>query len=292
MRSRLPLALAAGLLLPALGLAAAPAGDAGAASDGWQLVWADEFDGAGPDLDRTKWVLEEGGHGWGNEELQFYRDDRANARVEDGALVITARRERFGRGDVTRDFTSARLKTQGVFEQAYGRFEARILLPRGRGIWPAFWMLGGDIADVGWPECGEIDVMEHIGSEPGRVFGTVHGPGYSGAAGVSAHHDLPGGAAFADGFHLFAVEWEPRAIRWYVDGELYRTVTPADLPAGARWAFDHPFFLLLNVAVGGRWPGSPDQSTTFPQRMRVDFVRVYRAAAPPPAEPAEATAGG
>ena len=200
--------------------------------------------------------------------------------------MVTARRERFARGDVTRDYTSARLETQGLFAQAYGRFEARILLPRGRGIWPAFWMLGADIADVGWPGCGEIDVMEHLGSEPGRVYGTVHGPGYSGAAGVSARHDLPGGAAFADDFHLFAVEWEPEAIRWYVDDHLYRTVTPADLPAGARWVFDHPHFLLLNVAVGGRWPGSPDETTTFPQRMRVDFVRAYRVAEPTAAEPA------
>ena len=261
-------------------VAGAVAGAPGAPVTAWELVWADEFDGPdGSGVDRAKWVPEVGGHGWGNQELQFYRDDPANARIEGGALVITAVAGRFTAGGVTRDYTSARLKTQGTFEQAYGRFEARLRVPRGNGIWPAFWMLGSDIASAGWPACGEIDVMENIGREPGIVHGTVHGPGYSGAGGIGAAYELPGGAAFADDFHVFAVEWEPRAIRWYVDGVHYRTLTPAELPAGARWVFDHPFFLLLNVAVGGSWPGSPDATTAFPQRMLVDYVRVYRSAA-------------
>jgi beta-glucanase (GH16 family) len=260
-------------------LAAAHAAEAAAVR--WQLVWADEFDGPdGSGVDRAKWVPEVGGNGWGNNELQFYRDELANAHVENGALVITAIRERYTAGGVSRDYTSARLKTQGTFEQPYGRFEARIQVPFGQGIWPAFWMLGNDIGSVSWPACGEIDVMENIGREPATVHGTVHGPGYSGAAGIGAPYSLPDGAPFADAFHLYAVEWEPQAIRWYVDDALYQTLTPASLPAGARWAFDHPFFMLLNVAVGGSWPGNPDATTEFPQQMLVDYVRVYRAGAP------------
>jgi beta-glucanase (GH16 family) len=137
-------------------------------------------------------------------------------------------------------------------------------------------MLGADVGRVGWPECGEIDIMENIGREPSVVHGTVHGPGYSGAEGPTASFSLPGGGRFADDFHVFAVEWEPNVLRFYVDGSLYATRTPADLPAGRKWVFDHPFFVILNVAVGGRWPGAPDATTTFPQRMRVDYVRVYR----------------
>ena len=285
--------LLAAALMAALPLSADAGADAGAfepaaeaAASPWQLVWADEFDGPdGSGVDRSKWVPEVGGHGWGNNELQFYRDELANAHVEDGSLVITAIAERHSSGGVTRDYTSARLKTQGTFEQAYGRFEARLQVPHGQGIWPAFWMLGNDIGSVGWPACGEIDVMENIGREPAIVHGTVHGPGYSGAAGIGASYSLPDGAPFAEGFHLFAVEWEPQAIRWYVDGVLYQTLTPAGLPAGARWAFDHPFFMLLNVAVGGNWPGSPNATTTFPQRMLVDYVRVYRPRAAPAKKP-------
>ena len=173
-------------------------------------------------------------------------------------------------------YTSARLITKRKFEQRFGRFEARLKLPAGQGLWPAFWMLGADIDAVGWPACGEIDIMENIGREPGTVHGTLHGPGYSGAQGVGAPYALPAGQRFADSFHTFAVEWEPQAIRWYVDGRLYQTRAPDDLPAGSRWVFDRPFFLLLNVAVGGNWPGAPDTSTTFPQAMLVDYVRVYR----------------
>src|SRR6185295_12134975 len=170
---------------------------------------------------------------------------------------IQALRETYAGPDgVVREHTSARLKTQGKFEQAYGRFEARLKVPRGQGLWPAFWMLGNDIGTAGWPRCGEIDVMENIGREPATVHGTIHGPGYSGAGGIGAAFILPGGAPVADDFHVFAVEWEATAIRWYVDGTLYQTRTPTDLPAGQRWAFDHPFFMVLNVAVGGGWPGS------------------------------------
>lgn len=233
----------------------------------WRLVWHDEFDG--PALDNTQWVRETGGGGWGNAELEFYTARPENARLADGHLIIEARQEPFG----NRQYTSARLKTEGLRAWTYGRIEARIRIPRGQGLWPAFWMLGDQCERVGWPACGEIDIMENIGREPVRVHGTVHGPGYSGAQGVSAARDL-GSGAFADDYHVYAVAWEAEAIRWYVDDTLYATVTPKDLPG--RWVFDHPFFIILNVAVGGQWPGSPDSTTVFPQAMLVDYVRVYQ----------------
>ena len=179
-----------------------------------------------------------------------------------------------GPDGVAREYTSARLKTQKLFAQKYGKFEARIRIPKGQGMWPAFWMLGDDFPTAGWPGCGEIDIMENIGREPATVHGTIHGPGHSGDDSLGAPYFVPSGIV-ADDFHVFAVEWEPNEIRFYVDGHLYETRTPADLPAGARWTFDHPFFLILNVAVGGKWPGSPDASTKFPQQMLVDYVRVY-----------------
>ena len=160
------------------------------------------------------------------------------------------------------------------------QLEARLRIPFGQGVWPAFWMLGENIKQVGWPVCGEIDIMENIGREPSTIHGTIHGPGYSGGSGIGAPYSLPRNRRFADGFHVFAVEWEPAAIRFYADGALYKTTTPADLPAGARWVYDHPFFLILNLAVGGDWPGNPDASTTFPQTLQVDYVRVYRRSAP------------
>jgi beta-glucanase (GH16 family) len=249
----------------------------------WTLAWSDEFNGpAGSAVDGAKWVFEtgNGSNGWGNHELEYYTGTTKNAAMDGaGNLVITAYRETLGnkfrcRNGVCR-YTSARLKTQGRFEQAYGRFEARMRLPYGQGIWPAFWMLGNNIRRAGWPACGEIDIMENIGRGPALVHGTIHGPGYSGANGIGAPYALTSGA-FSDGFHVFAVEWEPNQIRWYVDGNLYQSRTSADLPAGAKWVFDHPFFMLLNLAVGGYWPGDPEASNIFPQKMYVDYVRVYR----------------
>jgi beta-glucanase (GH16 family) len=247
------------------------------ASQRWRLVWRDEFNGPnGSAPDAAKWSFQTGGNGFGNQELEYYTARPENARIENGNLVITARREHFAGPDgVSRDYTSARLQTRGHFEQKYGRFEARIKLPKGQGIWPAFWMLGSDIGRVDWPACGEIDIMENVGFEPSKVHGTLHGPGYSGAHGLTGVYTLPDGKRFSDGYHLFAVEWEPSAIRFYVDGSLYETRTPRDLPAGARWVYDHPFFVLLNVAVGGKWPGNPDPKTAFPTSMLVDYVRVY-----------------
>jgi beta-glucanase (GH16 family) len=247
----------------------------------WSLVWSDEFNGHGSSVDASKWVIETGGGGFGNNELEYYTARPQNVQVRHENLVIQALQERYtGPDGVTRDYTSARLKTQTKFSQAYGRFEARIKIPRGQGLWPAFWLLGDDIDKVGWPDDGEIDIMENIGKEPSLVHGTIHGPGYSGAGGISASYSLPHGLRFADHFHVFAVEWEPEAIRFYTDGQLYATRTPKDLPAGKKWVFDHPFFIILNAAVGGSWPGNPDSTTVFPQTMLVDYVRVYRRTKP------------
>jgi beta-glucanase (GH16 family) len=244
----------------------------------WVLVWNDEFNGGnGSAPDKTKWVFDSGGDGWGNNELEFYTNRIENAEIQNGNLAIVARREGYDDGKGTfRGYTSARIKTLGKFSQRYGRFEARIKLPRGQGIWPAFWMMGDDIVKVHWPACGEIDIMENIGKEPGTVHGSAHGPAAKGSQGVTADFTLPEGKVFAEEFHVFAVEWEPQTIRFFVDDHLYATQTPATLPAGTKWVFDHPFFLLLNVAVGGDWPGDPDVHTKFPQTMLVDYVRVYQ----------------
>jgi beta-glucanase (GH16 family) len=244
----------------------------------WQLAWSDEFEGAdGSAPSPARWVYDAGGGGWGNNELESYTDRPDNSFVRGGSLVIRAAREDFrGTDGIRREYTSARLKTLGTFSQTYGRFEARMRLPRGQGLWPAFWLLGDNIDAVGWPACGEIDIMENIGREPGIVHGTLHGPGYSGGQGPTALFSNPNGRPFADDFHVFAIEWEPSTIRWYVDGTLYAKRAASDLPVGTRWVYDHNFFILLNVAVGGSWPGNPDTTTTFPQEMLVDWVRVYK----------------
>jgi beta-glucanase (GH16 family) len=252
-------------------MAAIPQVEAGA-GDGWTLVWADEFSGPANSLpDPTKWAYDTGGGGWGNHELEEYVRDQSNVFLDgEGHLVIRAIRSGSAR------YTSARLKTLGLFEFRYGRVEARIKVPDAQGIWPAFWMLGKDIAEVGWPGCGEIDVMEHIGKEPTLIHGTVHGPGYAGAKGITAPTGLPGGAQISEDFHIFRVDWSPDAIEFSLDGSSYRKVTRSTLPIDSRWVFDHPFFILLNVAVGGDWPGNPDPTTTFPQSMVVDWVRVWQ----------------
>ena len=277
---RLRAAAAAAFIILASALLLAPPAPSRAQT--WTLVWSDEFNGpAGATVDSTKWVFEtgNGSNGWGNHELEYYTNSTKNAATDGaGNLVITAVKEtlapKFRCWYGQCQYTSARLKTQGKFEQAYGRFEARIKVPRGQGMWPAFWMLGNNIQRAGWPTCGEIDIMENIGREPSIVHGTIHGPGYSGANGIGAPYALSSGA-FSDNFHVFAVEWEPNVIRWYVDGTLYQTRTPADLPPGSTWVFDHPFFIILNEAVGGYWPGDPDGTTVFPQKMTIDYVRVY-----------------
>jgi beta-glucanase (GH16 family) len=235
-----------------------------------QLIWSDEFSGApGSPPDPARWVYELGGGGWGNRELEVYTDNRANAHLDgQGHLVIQALQPEPGK------YTSARLKTRGKFAFEYGRAEARIRIPYGQGLWPAFWMLGADDRRVGWPECGEIDIMENIGREPGTVHGTIHGPGYSGGHAISKPFQIAAGR-FADEYHVYAAEWAPGRIDFLVDGEIYGSLTAASLPAGAKWVYDHPFFVILNVAVGGAWPGNPDETTVFPQTMLVDYVRVY-----------------
>jgi beta-glucanase (GH16 family) len=242
----------------------------------WMLVWSDEFEGAaGTPVNEENWTAEIGGSGWGNNELEYYTDRVENASLDgDGNLSIVARQESLGNACHYGlcDYTSARLISRDKVELTYGRVEARIRVPYGQGIWPAFWMLGGDINQVGWPQSGEIDIMENIGREPRIAHGTVHGPGYSGAEGIVGNYPID--EDFADDFHVFAIDWDPGIIRWYIDGNLYHVVTPDDLD-GDEWVFDHDFFLLLNVAVGGYWPGIPDATTEFPQTMLVDYVRVY-----------------
>jgi len=246
----------------------------------WKLVWNDEFDGRDRTaVDSSKWTNDIGGSGWGNRELQYYTDRITNASQSEGLLVIKASKEHYtGRDKITREYTSARLTTRKSLNVTYGRFEARIKVPHGQGVWPAFWMLGQDIEKVGWPSCGEIDIMELIGKEPSNIYGTIHGPGYSGAKGISVPFSLKNNERFTDGFHVFALEWEPATLRFYCDGVLYQTLTPANLPRGTKWVYDGPYFLLLNLAIGGVWPGNPDATTTFPQFMYVDYVRVYQRA--------------
>jgi len=260
--------------------------DGSSALPGWVLTWSDEFDGPdGSAVDPTKWVHDVGGSGWGNQELEYYTDGTKNAVVMGGNLVITATTAGASSYNCSYpssgpcQYTSARLLTQNKFSQQYGRIEARIQIPEGQGLWPAFWMLGADINTSGWPTCGEIDIMENIGKEPSTNNGSLHMP----AAGTSNDDDLtgtytlPGNAKLGDDFHTYAIEWSAAAIKFYVDDNLYETQTPSTA-TGRTWKFDHPFFILLNVAVGGQWPGAPDSTTTFPQTMKVDWVRVYEPA--------------
>ena len=260
--------------------------DGASALPGWILTWSDEFDGQdGSAVDPTKWVHDVGGSGWGNQELEYYTNGTQNAVVMGGNLVITATTAGASSYNCSYpssgpcQYTSARLLTQNKFSQQYGRIEARIQIPKGQGLWPAFWMLGADINTSGWPTCGEIDIMENIGKEPSTNNGSLHMP----AAGTSNDDDLtgtytlPGNAKLGDNFHTYAIEWSAAAIKFYVDDNLYETQTPSTA-TGRTWKFDHPFFMLLNVAVGGQWPGAPDSTTTFPQTMKVDWVRVYEPA--------------
>lgn len=245
--------------------------------DGWSLVWQDEFDGSS--LDASKWSVQVGDGcdqnlcGWGNNELQWYQ--AANATVDGGLLAITARRENVG----GRAYTSARLRTAGKGDWTYGRVDVRARLPIGRGLWPAIWMLPTDQVYGTWAASGEIDIMELVGHEPNRVHGTLH---YGGPAPANqftgSSYTLPSGT-FADAFHVFSMEWEEGEIRWYVDGQRTQTQTEWFSTGGPFPApFDRRFHLVVNVAVGGNWPGNPDAATTFPQRMEIDWIRVYRRA--------------
>ncbi|MGI8334857.1 RICIN domain-containing protein [Actinomadura scrupuli] len=271
------LILSALLLTGLSGVAATVTAHAAAPAAVAAATFTDDFDGpAGAGVDLGKWHPETGDN-VNNHERQYYTSGTHNAALDgQGHLVITARRDNpagYNCWYGPCQYTSARLSTAGTFTQAYGHFETRMKLPRGQGMWPAFWMLGNDIGSVGWPGSGEIDIMENVGFEPSTVHGTLHGPGYSGSGGIGAGYTLPGGQSFADAFHTFAVDWAPGSVKFFVDGQLYQTRTPADTN-GNRWVFDHPFYLIVNLAVGGYWPGDPDGSTVFPQTLVVDYVHV------------------
>ena len=253
-----------------------PTDDIGLDVDRWKLTWSDEFDGKRNERpDKKKWVLETGGHGWGNDELQTYTDRRRNVRLDGkGNLLIEVHEEKLrGKDGRLRSYTSGRLKTLGLFSQKYGRISARIKIPTGKGLWCAFWTLGEDFPKAGWPRCGEIDIMENVGHETRTVHGTLHGPGYSGARSLGKKFEIE--EVLHESFHVFTVEWTEDTIEWFVDGKSYHKRTKADLK-NKPWMYDKPHFILLNVAVGGHWPGSPNDKTKFPQRMLVDWVRVYR----------------
>lgn len=247
-------------------------GDGEVVAAAGDVVFRDDFDGpAGQLPDAARWTYDVGGDGWGNNQLEY--DTRSPNNVSlDGAghLVITARKEPFEKNG----YTSARILTKGLFAQKYGKFSARMKLPSGgQGIWPAFWLLGADIATSGWPKCGELDIMEFRGQEPGIIHGTAHGPGYSAGGAITARYVLPGGARFDQDFHVFSITWTAARVTWAVDDVAYHSVTPSDL-RGSDWVFDHPFFIILNVAVGGNYVGSPNASTVFPTQLVVDWVKV------------------
>lgn len=238
--------------------------------EGWELVWNDEF--SEPEIDRKKWGFNTGGTGFGNNELQYYSDRPVNAYIEDGNLVIQALAERY----MGLHYSSAKLQTLVLADWQYGRIDIRAKLPYGQGIWPAFWMLPARGTYGGWPSGGEIDIMEYLGHEPATVHGTLH-------YGSSTDHQYSGTSytleegTFAEDFHIFSLVWEPESIRWYVDGIEYQEQTEwhtanADYPA----PFNQAFYLILNLAIGGNWPGSPDETTEFPQHLTIDYVRVYQ----------------
>ncbi len=249
------------------------------------LVWSDEFNGrkARSSPDPARWTYDTGAGHWGNRELETYCAYGSNASPcapqktnvyvgRDGYLHIVARRDAKSR------YTSARIKTQGLASFQYGRMEARIQIPSGQGMWPAFWMLGDSIASVGWPKCGEFDIMENIGKEPDTIHGSIHGEGFTGTS-IGLSYITPGHTPLADGFHTYGLIWSPGKVQYYVDNpsNIYATFTPASLPAGAVWPFDGgKFFFILNLAVGGDWPGPPNRATHFPAEMLVDYVRVWK----------------
>ena len=240
-----------------------------------ELVMQEEFEVDGP-IDSSLWSYDIGngegtqsGIGWGNNELQYYTDRSENITVQNGVLIITAKKEDF-KGS---SYTSARILTKGKFDQKYGRFEARMRLPYGTGMWPAFWLLGKNIDDVQWPNCGEIDIMEYRGQQPSITHGTLHGPGYSGGQAISKSYDLINDR-FDTGFHVFGIEWGPKYINFYVDDVLYNQIKPEDVPG--EWVFDQPFYIVLNLAVGGSFVGSPSNETAFPQNLLIDYVRGYK----------------
>ncbi|HKJ31520.1 MAG TPA: glycoside hydrolase family 16 protein [Balneolales bacterium] len=235
----------------------------------YHLVWADNFNGT--QLDTTIWTFEHGNghHGWGNQELEYYTGRPQNVTEKNGDLIITARKENY-KGF---HYTSARIKTQFKKDFKYGKIEARMKLPVGQGMWPAFWLMPTNSAYGGWPKSGEIDIMEMIGKQPSTDYGTAH-------FGAHQHHDKGGKIKLKkgilhDAFHTFSVEWQPKSIKWFMDGKKYYQVTPDSLKPDP-WPFNKKFYIIFNLAVGGAWPGNPDSTTTFPQKMIVDYVKVFQ----------------
>lgn len=260
-------------LLTTLLFACAKDGEQNLPDRNYTMVWSEEFDGAMGDApDSTIWTYDigTGDNGWGNQELQYYKEDPQNVSLDgNGHLAIVARNEQFGGSP----FTSGRIKTKHLFSTKYGRIEANIKLPFGPGIWPAFWMLGDNIDAVSWPQCGEIDIMEFKGQQPSIVYGSVHGPGYSGGNALTEAFNL-GNDRFDKDFHVFAIEWGEDYIDYFVDDYLYKRLRPEDVPG--EWVYNEPFFMVLNVAVGGAFVGFPTTETPFPQTMLVDYIRVYK----------------
>ncbi|HUZ57479.1 MAG TPA: family 16 glycosylhydrolase [Hanamia sp.] len=235
---------------------------------GLALKWSDEFNE--PTINNNTWNYDLGAGGWGNNELETYTNSTKNSFITDGGyLVLEARQEPFG----SANYTSARMLTMGKQQFQYGRIDVRAILPKGQGIWPAIWMLGSNISTTPWPTCGEIDMMELLGNQPDKVYGTAHWGNAGQSAESGGNYTLPSGD-FSQEFHVFSISWDSTKIQWYVDNQLYYTVNKTDVVG--TYPFDQPFFFILNIAVGGAWPGNPDNTTVFPQRMIVDYVRVYQ----------------
>ena len=234
---------------------------------GKTLVWSDEFDGESIDL--SHWTYDLGASGWGNQELQNYTSDSENSYVDDGNLFIVARENGI-------HYTSARMKSIGLQEFQYGRIDVRAILPKGQGIWPAIWMLGANYPTVGWPACGEIDIMELIGSSPNTVHGTIHyGADWTQHNYPGSGTSIPWTETFSDEFHVFSIDWDENGITWLLDDQPFYTIDNA-VTGSQPYPFDNPFFFIMNIAVGGQWPGYPDATTEFPQFMAVDYVRVFQ----------------
>lgn len=234
---------------------------------GMTLVWSDEFEDGSIDL--SNWTYDVGADGWGNQELQNYTTSSENSYIQDGKLVIMAKNE-------GGQYTSARLKSIGLQEHEFGRIDIRAKLPVDQGLWPALWMLGANYPSVSWPACGEIDIVELVGSNPRRIHGTIHwGNNFqqhqSDGQGISL--DFP--ETFADEYHVFSIEWENNSIKWLLDDVEYHSIDN-QTTSGQNYPFNEPFFFIINVAVGGQWPGDPDETTTFPEFMAVDYVRVFQ----------------
>jgi len=233
------------------------------------LVLEENFEGG--EIDSSLWSFEigTGENGWGNNELQYYTSRPENVKVENGKLIITARKESFEGSS----YTSARMISKNKFDIKYGRIEARMKMPWGRGLWPAFWMLGDNIDEVSWPQTGEIDIMEYRGQDPNIVHGSVHGPGYSAGNAITKSFEL-NNDRLDTGFHTYGIEWNKNYINFYIDDALYNQITPDDVTG--EWVFNKPFFMLLNMAVGGTFVGSPSADTVFPQTLEVDYIKVFK----------------